>query len=608
MQISPQVNTSSHRPSPYTLQPSTLNDCLRWRALHQAERHAYTFLEDGEQETGRWTYADLDLQARTIGAMLQSISAAGERALLLYQPGLEFVAAFFGCLYAGTIAIPSPPPRLNKTSARLSSIITDAQPSVVLTTSNMLSGIENYLGMTTETEGVKCLATDNLTSELAQEWQEPVFNRDKLAFLQYTSGSTTTPKGVMVSHSNILHNSEDIDRGWGHTDDSAIVSWLPHFHDMGLIYGIIQGVFRGIPSYLMPPAYFLQRPFRWLRAISHYGASHTAAPNLAYDLCVRKISPEMRDTLDLSSWRVAVNGAEPVRQQTLVKFTEYFQSRGFRASTFCPGYGLAEATLKVTASSNGESLSYFTADASALERHRVVNASADQPENSRVLVGCGRAMMDTKVVIVAPETLTECSPGVVGEIWVSGGCIAQGYWKRPEESELTFRARIAGTEEGPFLRTGDLGFIHDGEVYITGRLKDLIIIGGHNHYPQDIELTVEESHPAFRRGCCAAFSINLEGEEQLFVVAEIDPRFRLNRAAQQGSAEGANPKETGLGPADVEEIVRAAKRSIAEQHDLPLYDIQLLKAGTIPKTSSGKIQRHASKANYLNQSLEIWDR
>jgi acyl-CoA synthetase (AMP-forming)/AMP-acid ligase II len=606
MLISPQISTTASHLSASALKPSTLNDCLRWRALHQAERHAYTFLHDGEQEAGRLTYAELDFQARTIGSLLQSISAAGERALLLYPPGLEFVAAFFGCLYAGTIAIPAPPPRLHKTSTRLSSIIVDAQPSVVLTTSALAHGIESYLAMSEESESLKCVVTDNLPAELASQWQEPVADRHALAFLQYTSGSTTTPKGVMVSHGNILQNSEDLDRGWAHTDESTIVTWLPHFHDMGLIYGVIHGVFRGIPSYLMPPAYFLQRPFRWLQAISHYGATHTAAPNFAYDLCVRKITPEMRDTLDLKSWQVAVNGAEPVRQQTLVRFSEYFAPSGFRASTFCPGYGLAEATLKVAASRNGEPLTYFNADAAALERHRVVSADPDQ-DNSRVLVSCGSAMMDTKVVIVAPETLVECEPGIVGEIWVSGQSIAQGYWQRPEDSEATFRARLADTGEGPFLRTGDLGFLDNGEVYITGRLKDLIIIGGHNHYPQDIELTVEESHPAFRRGCSASFGVTLEGEERLVVVAEVDPRYRQTLAPQPGAAEEASPEEARLSAIAEEEIIRTAKRKVAEQHELPLYDVLLLKAGTIPKTSSGKIQRHASKDGYLNRALASWD-
>jgi acyl-CoA synthetase (AMP-forming)/AMP-acid ligase II len=579
---------------------STMTALLRWRALNQSQRHAYTFLENGEEEGARWTYADLDRRARTIGAQLQRMGAAGQRALLLYQPGLEFVAAFFGCLYAGAIAIPAPPPRLNKASARLSSIIADAEPVAVLTNSSLRQGMQSFLASAPEAAGVSLVATEELPEELAEHWQEPTLDGETLAFFQYTSGSTTTPKGVMVTHSNILHNAEDIDISWAHTDESVIVSWLPHFHDMGLIYGVLEAVYRGIPSYLMAPAYFVQRPYRWLNAISRFGGTHTAAPNFAYDLCTRKISPQLRDTLDLSRWEVAVNGAEPVHQETLVEFIEYFRPSGFRATTFCPGYGLAEATLKVAASRNGEAPVHCNVDTAALERNCVEEVPEWQ-KGSRPSVGCGRPMMDTTVVIVDPETLEACLPDAVGEIWVSGSSIARGYWQRPEENERTFNARVAGTGEGPFLRTGDLGFLKDGHVYVTGRIKDLIIIDGNNHYPQDIELTVEKSHPAFRRGCSAAFGVEVGGEERLVVAVELDQRYRSSQPATDGEA--GKPSRPTAG--DLQEIARAAKRAVAEQHELSVHDLLLLVAGTIPKTSSGKIQRHASRAGYLNRTLEI---
>jgi acyl-CoA synthetase (AMP-forming)/AMP-acid ligase II len=574
---------------------STMTALLRWRALNQPDRRAYTFLENGEEEGASWTYADLDLRARAIAAWLQEAGAGGGRALLLYQPGLEFMAAFFGCLYAGVAGIPAPPPRLNKTSTRLSSIIKDSEPAAVLTNSSLRQGLETFLAAMPGAEGVSVAATEELPLELAERWREPEIDGETHAFFQYTSGSTTTPKGVMVTHSNILNNSADIDAGWAHTDESVIVSWLPHFHDMGLIYGVLQAVYRGIPSYLMAPAYFVQRPYRWLNAISRFGGTHTAAPNFAYDLCTRKITPELRDTLDLSRWEVAVNGAEPVHRHTLVEFSEYFAPTGFRAETFCPGYGLAEATLKVAASRNGEPPVYSSVDAGALGRGRVEELPEGHP-SARWVVGCGRPMMDTKVRIVDPETLEACPPDAVGEIWVAGRSVARGYWQRPEENERSFKARIAGTGEGPFLRTGDLGFLKDGHVYVASRIKDLIIIDGNNHYPQDIELTVETSHPALRRGCSAAFGVEVDGEELLVVAAELEQRYRAGGEA----GTGARPTAALL-----EEVARAVRRAVAEQHELSIHDFVLLVAGTIPKTSSGKIQRHASKAGYLNGTLEV---
>lgn len=332
-----------------TVEFATLVELLRWRALHQPDQPAYTFLVDGETEEAHLTYGELDRQSRCIGALLQNLGATGERALLLYPPGLEFIAAFFGCLYAGVVAVPAYPPRFNQSMSRLQDIVADAHATVVLTTTSILSNLKQWEAEAPELAALHWLATDNVVSTLAEDWQEPAVGSNTLAFLQYTSGSTATPKGVMVSHGNLLHNSAYIDHNWEHTTDSVLVTWLPHFHDMGLIYGIIQPLYKGFRCFMMPPVSFVQRPIRWLQAISRYKATHSCAPNFAYELCVRKVTPQQRSTLDLSSWRIAFNGAEPVRQETLQSFVEAFKTCGFSWSAFCPSYGLAEATLKVSA-------------------------------------------------------------------------------------------------------------------------------------------------------------------------------------------------------------------------------------------------------------------
>jgi acyl-CoA synthetase (AMP-forming)/AMP-acid ligase II len=598
-------------------QATILNDLLRWRALHQAQRQAFIFLEHGEEDRERWTYADLDRKARTIAAQLQGMGAAGQRILLLYQPGLDFIAAFFGCLYAGSIAIPAPPPRFNKASSRLYSIIGDACPMAALTTSTLLPVIRRHTMEIPEASGMSCLATDSLPEDLARRWREPSLDSDTLAFFQYTSGSTSTPKGLMISHSNIMCNCEQVERELRHSDESVIVSWLPHFHDMGLIYGVLHGVYRGVPSYLMAPASFLQRPHRWLRAMSRFKGTHTAAPNFAYDLCVSKISPELRDNLDLSCWEVAVNGAEPVRAVTLLEFTEYFRPSGFRETAFCPAYGLAEATLKVTASRNGEAPTYCAVNPAALERDRAMEALEGQ-EGARVLVGCGRPMTDTQVMIVDPETSRLCPPDTVGEIWISGASVARGYWRRPDDNERAFGARLADTGDGPFLRSGDLGFIRDGQLYITGRIKDVIIVAGRNYYSHDIELTVEQSHAAIRKGCCAAFSVEADGGERAVVVAEVDRHFKpvkqengkkppdATTPGRDGVGQPSRPDFNGRPPADGDEIVKAIRKNVAESHELQLYKVILLKPGNVCKTSSGKVQRYACRNNFLADSFELW--
>lgn len=586
------------------VQPSSIDEILRQRAAHQPARTAYVYLGDGEREQARVTYAGLDLLARAIGATLQGLEARGERALLLYPPGLDFVAAFLGCLYGGVIAVPAYPPhhaRAEITLPRLRAILADSQAKFVLTTATILSKVAPLFAGGEGPQGLMWLATDEGEHARAEDWKEPGGASDGLAFLQYTSGSTSDPKGVMVSHRNLLQNSAYIHHGFEHTPESVSVTWLPVYHDMGLIDGIIQPLYAGFTCYLMPPTSFLQRPARWLQAVSRYRATHSGGPNFAYEHCVNKIRPEQRSELDLSCWRVAYNGAEPIREETLRRFAASFEECGFRPAAFYPAYGLAEATLKVSGGSRGEPPVTCKVEAGPLEENLIVEAAAaGDVQNVRTLVGSGRTALGTEAVVVEPSSMTECAECRVGEIWVSGPGVARGYWNRPELTEQTFRARLSDTGRGPFLRTGDLGFVKDGELFIAGRLKDLIIIGGRNHYPQDIESAVEQCHTSLRPGCTAAFSVEVEGEERLVVAAEFDPRAR--RHAAQGDAAVAAARH--LSAEEWKLMKTAAQRAVADYFGLQVHELALLKLGGVPKTSSGKIKRQECRKAYLTGALE----
>ena len=562
---------------------SNLVELLRYRAKIQSEQKAYTFLIDGETEEVSLTYSELDLQARAIAARLQSLKASGERVLLLYPPSLDFIAAFFGCLYAGVVAVPVYPPKRNQSLSRLRAIASDAQTTIALTVSSTLTQIQSQFIQEPEFADMPLLGTDSIAIDEAANWQQVQIDRNTLAFLQYTSGSTGTPKGVMISHGNLLQNSKYTQQIWEYNSQSVMVTWLPVFHDMGLIYGVLQPLYQGFPCYMMAPVSFIQKPIRWLQAISRYKATHSAAPNFAYELCVLKTTPEQRATLDLSSWHITLNGAEPVRADTIKQFTRAFQACGFEDATFCPGYGLAEATLVVAGVQNQKVPSFYTVQAEALAQNRVIEGKSE--EKLQTLVGHGQPGIDTKVIIVHPELLTQCTPDKVGEIWVSGSSVAQGYWQRTEETKKTFGAYLKDTKEGPFMRTGDLGFLKDGELFITGRLKDVIIIRGQNHYPQDIEWTVAQSHPALRPSCSAAFIVEVEGEERLVVVQEVERTWRRKL--------------------DVDIVVRAIRKAVSLEHELQIYAIVLLDTGSILKTSSGKIQRSACRSAFLEKSLKV---
>ena len=561
--------------------PSTLLELLRQRAAEEPYRTAFTFLDDTGAETDSVSYAELDRRARRVAASLQSSCKPGERVLLLYPPGLEYITAFFGCLYSQTIAVPLYPPRRNRNAQRFLSVLSDSQASAALLTRQVSSRLPSLLSSNDEMMKLRLLVTDELAENLEDEWRMPEVTGNTLAFLQYTSGSTSTPKGTCITHSNLLHNEAIIKELFRQDRDSIIVGWLPLYHDMGLIGNILQPLYTSARSILFTPASFLQRPLRWLEAISRYHATTSGGPNFAYDLCARTIGAEDKVGLDLSSWTTAFNGAEPVNAETLERFAREFEICGFRHEAFFPCYGLAEATLLVAGKRQAGDPVVKSVARRSLQGNLVIDADRSNDE-AKLLVSCGAASIDQEVKIVDPETAVQCSAGRVGEIWVSGPSVTQGYWNRPEETAHSFNAHLAGTAEGSFLRTGDLGFVSDGELYITGRLKDMIIIRGVNHYPQDIERTVENSHPDLRANSGAAFCIEVGGEERLVVAQEVNNRHLSN----------------------ADEIIGAIQQAVNEEHELLLSSVVLLKPGSIPKTSSGKIQRHACRAGFLSSSLD----
>jgi amino acid adenylation domain-containing protein len=555
---------------------ATLDAILRARARLTPDRPAYLFLADGEIESASLTWGELDRLARSQTSVLRREAAAGDRALLLYPPGLDFIVAFFACLYARVVAVPAYPPRPRRDQPRLRAIVQDAQPKLVLTTGALLAGSGDILEREPSLRAPRWLAMDMAMD--MEEVQEPAPGEElespepeAPAFLQYTSGSTALPKGVVVTQAGLVHNERMIGEAFGLDENAVVVGWLPLYHDMGLIGNVLQPLYCGGRCILMAPAAFLQRPRRWLEAISRYRGTTSGGPNFAYELCLQKIGPEAREGLDLSRWTVAFNGAEPVRADTLDRFAAAFGSCGFAREAFYPCYGLAEATLFVTGGRPGAG----------------ARVAAGEPPALR-LVSSGHAWAGQQVVVVDPETRVPCPPDRVGEIWVSGPSVAPAYWGRPEASETELHARLADGS-GSFLRTGDLGFLRDGELYVTGRRKDLIILRGRNHYPQDLELTAERAHPALRPGGGAAFSVEVLGEERLVVV------FEARREAERH----------GLQALAVDEVAAAVRRSLAEEHEVQLHELVLIRPASLPRTSSGKVQRHRCRELYLDGGLAV---
>ena len=554
---------------------------LQARAHNQPAAPACTFLADGETPAEARTYGDLYARARAVGAALQQRGLAGERVLLLLPAGCAFLDAFLGVLYAGAVAVPAPPPdgaRQKRARLRLATMAADCQPRLVLTTAGLGPLVERVAAEVPELAALPLAVVEELAGPAGgppPDMPSGDIAPTDLAYLQYTSGSTSAPRGVRVSHGNLLHNSAGFFQRYAWTPDSRAVSWMPNFHDFGLVEGLLQPLYAGVPSYLLSPLTLLKKPHAWLAAISRYRASHSAGPSFAFEHCVRRITPEQRADLDLSCWRVATLGAEPIRPQVLAEFAATFGPCGFRTEAFAPGYGLAEATLMVSLKPAAEAPRSCTLKVSALQQGRVeITGDEDGPE-SRRLVSCGPPGPGMEVVVADPESRRRCPAGHIGELWVRGASVADGYWQQPEATAATFGAELVDEPAGempagPFLRTGDLGFLHDGELFVTGRCKDLILVQGQNYYPQDLELTAERSHPCLRPGSCVAFAVEDAGEERAVIVQEVERSFR---------------------DADPLQVLEALRQAVAEEHGVPLAAVLLVRSGTLAKTSSGKVQR-----------------
>ena len=568
---------------------ATIVAYLRHRAEAYPDRVAYTFMNSERLDGDALTFGELDRRARELAAALQTVDGCfGQRALLLYPTGADFITAFFGTLYAGVIPAPLPVPRRVEDLAPLERVAADCGASFVLTT-QALGDTLQPAGRDSSLRTLTWWRTDALPATRgAGDWSPPELTRDTIALLQYTSGSTRAPRGVVVTHGNLVHNVRATQACMNTSPQTRVVTWLPHFHDMGLIGSLLQHIYCLGMSVVMPPLEFLQRPLRWLQIISDTGAELCGAPNFAYDLCVRRTTPEQRAQLDLSKWRVAFCGAEPVRLQTFERFVKAFAPAGFRPEHFYPCYGLAEATLIASGGPSSTLPRMHCVDRAALANGRVIPA-LPATSGATALVGCGHIIPDTEAVIVDPAARTRCGPDTVGEIWLAGPSVAHGYWNRPEESAETFRAHIADDGAGPFLRTGDLGFLHNGDLYITGRHKDLIIVAGQNLYPQDLEFEAENSHEHIVPNGCAVVPVDIGGGEQVVVIAEV----RQDGPPASRTEDNAASVSHAPGPA------HSIRTALFERFGAAIHDVRLVEPRTLPRTTSGKLRRFLCRERYL---------
>ncbi|WP_019633395.1 fatty acyl-AMP ligase [Actinomadura atramentaria] len=559
----------------------TLADVLARRAEATPDRLAFSFLDDDLREERRFTYADLYARAARLGAALRAGLPPGARVLLLLPPGPDYVVAVFGCFHAGAVAVSAAPPspaQLDRALPRLRSIVADARVSGVVTNALVRSFVDGLAPLTDDGRPLLWLDAEDAGRPGGPLLPPTPTDPDTSAFLQYTSGSTADPRGVMVGHRNLLANCAALVETYGADADSVLFSWLPPYHDMGLIGGVLQPVYVGAPCHVVSPVAVIRRPRRWLEGMSRFRATISGGPNFMYDRCVLRCPPDLAETLDLSHWRVAVNGAEPVRAATMEAFAAAFAPAGFRAEAFAPSYGLAEATLVVTASRRGPAVRRF--DAAELRAGRARPADDGVP-----LAGNGEVIADHTVRIVDPETLAPCPDGVIGEVWVQGPSVALGYWDDPRTTSATFRARIAGDPgAGDFLRSGDLGFLRDGELFVTGRRKEVLIINGANHHPHDLEAAAERGEPRLRPHCGAAFTVEGAGAARVVLVLE---------------AAGDRPD---AGWADV---VAGVRERVAADTGVPVEAVVLVGPRAVPKTTSGKIQRLRCRDRLLSGDLPV---
>lgn len=568
--------------------PRTLMRQLDRHAFEKPDVAAFRFIRGPDFSTTDLSFAALRTQALRIAHALRVRHAEGNRVLLVLPPGGDYIAGFLGCLYAGAIAVPIYPPRRNRPPERFATVARNSAARFALAADDVRRQVETTLpaGLLAELD-LTWLSPVGEGGAPA-DWVLPYVDADTPAFLQYTSGSTAEPKGVVVTHGSLEHNVELIAEPFGmEATDVLGLSWLPPFHDLGLIGNLLAAVHHGVTEVIMTPQVFMGDPLGWLRAIAHFRATSSAAPNFAYDLCATRATPEIIAALDLSCWKTAFNGAEPIMPATLERFTRTFAPCGFDPVAMCPGYGLAEATLVVSAQRRGTGAVIRSFERDALQQHRVrVGGNADASASPIVrLVGSGEILGGQTVLIVDPDTRRPCATDGVGEVWVAGPSVARGYWANAEATTETFRARTQPDGAGPFLRTGDLGFLQDGQLFITGRRKDLIIIGGTNHYPQDIEVTARAAHPALADAAGAAFAVMGEEGESLVVVHEINLKHR---------------------DADFATVAAALRGAVSEAHQLAVTHYALVRFASLPKTSSGKIQRRRCRELFLAGKLDAY--
>ncbi len=561
---------------------STYVEVIQKRALETPDHVVYRFLENGIDESEHLTYAALDLIAKKVGRVLQEKGTKGDRVLMLYPAGLSYIASLFGCMYSGFIGVPAYPPRKNRGLKRLLSIIADSEANLCLLTRQIYQDIERNFADEPLLKNMQWIVYEDIDNHKASSFIPTEITPEDIALLQYTSGSTGHPKGVMISQLNLLYNSEYIRQSLGLSKKTIGMNWLPVFHDMGLIGGVLQVAYLGAVNIGMPPTSFLKNPGNWLRAIQKYKANTGGGPNFSYDYCVQKISDEEVKLLDVSSMNVFYCGAEPIRKATYQSFTNHFSPAKARLNQLYSCYGMAETTLIVTGMNPGSEPVFLNLDTEALSKNKVV--ITDSETRSTAIAGCGHTWMETEVRIINPDTFAPVANNEIGEIWVSGPTVAKGYWNKKEESMRTFQAHTCHGE-GPYLRTGDLGFLHHNELFVTGRIKDLIIIRGANFYPGDLEYTMQNAHPDLRENGGAAFPITHQNEEVLVLVQELE--------------------RTAMRNTNHDELISTIRKAIAEEHEIEVFAVLLIKTGSIPLTSSGKIQRRQTRYEYLNGELEI---